>query len=76
VALKYCIIQISGTKVLQNSIYCYKSITKFQDLACKNFPVQAAECKEFLRHKSVMIEPSIVLKVLGLLALLVQKYKY
>ena len=35
---------------------------KLEELACKNFPVQAGECKEFLRHKSVMMEPSILLK--------------
>jgi hypothetical protein len=35
---------------------------KLEELACKNFPVQASECKEFLRHKSVMMEPGILLK--------------
>ena len=35
---------------------------KLEQLACREFPVQAAECREFLRHKSVMIEPSILIK--------------
>ena len=35
---------------------------KLEELACQHFPVQAQDCKEFLRHKTVMIEPSILLK--------------
>jgi len=35
---------------------------KLEELARKHFPVQANECKEFLRHKSVMMEPSLLLK--------------
>ena len=36
--------------------------TKLEELARKFFPVQSGECKEFLRHKSVMMEPSLLLK--------------
>ncbi|EKX51736.1 hypothetical protein GUITHDRAFT_65602, partial [Guillardia theta CCMP2712] len=35
---------------------------KLEALARKHFPTQADQCKEFLRHKSNMIEPSILLK--------------
>lgn len=35
---------------------------KLEELARLHFPEQAQACKEFLRHKTNMIEPSIVIK--------------